>query len=94
MALNAQETEWLRTAAENTVANRQLLETHTQQIGDLLAVQQSQSKDITRVDTIQAACQKRNAPGNKAERVGVVAAIFFGLAALFWQVVTYLSAIK
>jgi len=87
MALNTQETEWLRTAAENSSANRQLLQTHSEQIKQLFETTAEHANTITVIGTKQDLCQKRNDPGNKAERAGVIVAILASLVSIgIWLV--------
>ena len=58
MALNKEEREWLRQAAENSAANRALLKQHSGQIKTLFETQAEHANIITVIATKQELCQK------------------------------------
>lgn len=90
MSLTKDEREWLRQAAENSAANRVMLQEHTSQLTALFKTTARHSVQIERIDTKQQIYQKQNDPGNKSERTsvwvaigGVIVAIVLGLINLF-----------
>jgi len=90
MSLTKDEREWLRQAAENSAANGKMLKEHTNQLQSLFKITAKHTVQITQVQTKQELCQKKNDPGNKAERTsvwvaigGVIAALVLGLINLF-----------
>lgn len=77
----------IKQIAEDSATCRQLLETHTAQIALLFEENRQHADKITVVQTKQDMCQKRNDPGTRTERAGLLAAIIFGITSLVWQIV-------
>jgi len=85
------ELKLLKQAAEDAAATRQLLETHTEQISLIFTELRTHADKITAIQTKQDICLRNNDPGNKSERIGLIAAIAFGVISILWQLFSLLK---